>query len=59
MASRLEVSDALFARLLYLRLTFYFLGGLSYLSDLYGLVVDNVIKFEVKIETPELCLPEV
>lgn len=26
-----------------------FEGGLSYLSDLYGLVCDNVVNFEVRL----------
>ncbi|KAL8733400.1 MAG: hypothetical protein Q9181_003608 [Wetmoreana brouardii] len=28
-------------------------GGLSYLSDLYGLACDNVVDFEVKLQTEE------
>lgn len=27
-------------------------GGLSYLSDLYGLACDNVVNFEVRVWTP-------
>lgn len=29
-------------------------GGLSYLSDLYGLVCDNVVNFEVSLTGPIL-----
>ena len=32
-----------------------FVGGLSYLSDLYGLVCDNVVNFEVRLVAGARC----